>query len=146
MEMWGGVLTQPLLRSSPLSSPAALTVSLLCILMAAQRAVKEEVIDCAAWPLFVLTLTCLGVWMPCVRVSHERAGTIDELYDRQSSIVIPTPQLPSGLSVPPAAFWNKGRHVCTDELFRPCFSDLSVAPGLTYSSGCTLCMSDTRLR
>lgn len=42
-------------------SPAALTVSLLWILMAMQRAVKEEIIDCPARPLFVLTLSCLEV-------------------------------------------------------------------------------------
>lgn len=41
---------------SPPPPPQALTVSLLWILMAMQRAVKEEVIDCPAWPLFVLTL------------------------------------------------------------------------------------------
>lgn len=142
------VLTQPLLRSN-ISSHSPLLLCLLWILMAMRRAVKEEVIDCPSWLLFVLTLSCLEVWLPYARMSHEREQARLMSFmgrQRQSPIVIPAPQLPSGLSAHPAAFWNKGSHVFTDGLFRPCFPDLSVAPALTHSAGCIRCRSDPRLR
>lgn len=83
-----GTVRSPELRSNPapcLALPPpppcpADTMSLLWILMTTQRTVKEESIDCPGRLLFVLSLSCLEVRLPCARMSHERTGAIDELY------------------------------------------------------------------
>lgn len=122
--------------------PTALSV----ILTATRRAVKEEVIDCSAWPLFALTRSCLGLWLPCVRTSHESRRDWWALWVDRAPLSSPHPSFRQGFLItvqPPET--KAAMFVQMDWVGLIFLTSLLLQQWPTLA-GCIHCWSDTCIR